>query len=59
VRSCVTEGLAEYQKTENACNVSDVADQIGYLVNTIGADHVGIGSDYDGIFIKILFYLNH
>ena len=29
--------------------VATVVDHIGYLVNQIGVDHVGIGSDYDGM----------
>lgn len=29
-------------------NVSDFADHIDYLVKTIGIDHVGISSDFDG-----------
>lgn len=29
--------------------VSDVADHIGHIRHVAGADHVGIGSDYDGI----------
>jgi membrane dipeptidase len=26
-----------------------VADHIGHIVNVVGIDHVGIGSDFDGI----------
>jgi membrane dipeptidase len=29
--------------------LSDVADHIDYAVEIVGADHVGLGSDYDGI----------
>ncbi|MBN7795670.1 dipeptidase [Parahaliea mediterranea] len=29
--------------------VSEVADHIDHVVNTAGIDHVGIGSDYDGV----------
>src|SRR5690606_41780328 len=29
--------------------ISDVLDQIDYAVKLIGADHVGIGSDFDGV----------
>ena len=30
-------------------SVSDVVDQIDYMVNLIGPDHVAIGSDFDGM----------
>jgi len=30
--------------------VSDVADHIDHVVNLVGIDHVGLGSDYDGVF---------
>ena len=30
-------------------SVSDVADHIDHAVNVAGIDHVGIGTDYDGI----------
>jgi membrane dipeptidase len=30
--------------------VSDVADHIDHAVNLAGIDHVGLGSDYDGVF---------
>ena len=29
--------------------VADVVDHIEYMVSIAGVDHVGIGSDYDGI----------
>lgn len=29
--------------------LSDVIDQINYIVNLVGVEHVGIGSDFDGI----------
>ena len=29
-------------------NVSDVVDHIDHVVQTIGIDHVGIGTDFDG-----------
>jgi membrane dipeptidase len=35
-------------RTANA-TLKDVADQIDYVVKLIGIDHVGIGSDFDGI----------
>ncbi|NGP76377.1 membrane dipeptidase [Balneolaceae bacterium YR4-1] len=30
-------------------NVSKVADHIDHVVNLVGIDHVGLGSDYDGV----------
>lgn len=30
-------------------NVADVADHIDYAVRTMGIDHVGLGSDFDGV----------
>lgn len=30
-------------------DVTDVADHIDHVVELVGADHVGIGSDYDGV----------
>ena len=30
-------------------NVSDVADHIDHVVKLVGVEHVGIGSDYDGV----------
>jgi membrane dipeptidase len=30
-------------------DVSDVADHIDYIVNLVGIDHVGLGSDFDGL----------
>lgn len=30
-------------------NISDVVDHINYVKDKIGADHVGIGSDFDGV----------
>ena len=45
-----------YQAALNVSNpepprgtVSDVADHIDHVVRLVGADHVGIGSDYDGV----------
>ena len=49
---------AEYEKAYDAwleanpmprASVADVADQVDYLVKVAGIDHVGIGSDFDGI----------
>ena len=30
-------------------DVSDVADHIDHVVQLVGIDHVGLGSDYDGV----------
>jgi len=30
-------------------SVSDVADHIEHVIELVGIDHVGIGSDFDGI----------
>eukprot|EP00026_Physarum_polycephalum_P007696 Phypoly_transcript_07761.p1 GENE.Phypoly_transcript_07761~~Phypoly_transcript_07761.p1 ORF type:complete len:437 (+),score=71.11 Phypoly_transcript_07761:219-1529(+) len=53
VEACVTDGLLAYQKSENACNISDVVAQIDYIVSKAGIDHVGIGSDFDGITVLV------
>ena len=50
--TCVDDGLSAYQQSANACNISDVVAQIDYIVKRIGIDHVGIGGDFDGKFIK-------
>ena len=39
----------EYAKRLPAVSVSRVVDHIDYLVRLVGIDHVGIGSDFDGI----------
>ena len=31
------------------CSVGDVVDHIEHVIETAGIDHVGLGSDYDGI----------
>jgi len=43
-----------YDEIENAIavldiNVGTVVDHIDYIVNLVGADYVGLGSDYDGV----------
>ncbi|MEO2099448.1 MAG: dipeptidase [Flavobacteriaceae bacterium] len=40
--------LAEIKKEHPPVNVSDFVDQIEYIKNKIGIDHVGISSDFDG-----------
>lgn len=39
----------EYAKRLPAVSVSRVVDHIDYIVKLIGIDHVGVGSDFDGI----------
>ena len=34
---------------EEGASVKDVADHIDHIVELVGVDHVGLGSDYDGI----------
>jgi membrane dipeptidase len=36
-------------KTRTA-TVKDIVDHIDYIVDLVGVDHVGLGSDYDGVF---------
>ncbi len=38
----------ELKKNSGPVNVADYVDHIDYLVKTIGLDHVGISSDFDG-----------
>jgi membrane dipeptidase len=43
--------MAEWRQAHpdpNAATLSDVADHIDHLRKTIGVDHIGIGSDFDG-----------
>ncbi|MDR1780059.1 MAG: membrane dipeptidase [Tannerella sp.] len=37
-----------FLRREGKATVSDVADHIDYIVDKVGIDHVGIGSDFDG-----------
>jgi len=43
--------IDEYAKAHpiGEADVSDVADHIDHAVNLVGIDHVGIGSDFDGV----------
>ena len=43
--------VAQYQKDHpiTHADVSDVANHIDHVVKLVGVDHVGIGSDYDGV----------
>lgn len=38
-----------WQQNYHFATVSDVADHFDHVVNLVGIDHVGIGSDYDGV----------
>ena len=40
--------LAKIKKEHPPVSVSDFVDQIEYIKNKIGIDHVGISSDFDG-----------
>jgi len=47
------EGAAFYNEQRKANpvgTVSDVADHIDHVVDLVGIDHVGLGSDFDGVF---------
>ena len=41
--------LREYARRLPAVNVSRLVDHIDHIVKLVGIDHVGIGSDFDGI----------
>lgn len=45
------EFIDQYRKEHHIydADVSDVADHIDHVVRLVGVDHVGIGSDYDGV----------
>jgi membrane dipeptidase len=43
----IAEYYTEHPKVETS--VSDVADHIQHVIELVGVDHVGIGSDFDGI----------
>jgi len=45
--SFIIEGEKQFQHLR--VSVKDVADQIDYIVNLAGPDHVAIGSDFDGM----------
>jgi membrane dipeptidase len=47
VRELLDQYYAEHPKAE--ATVSDVADHIDHVVELVGIDHVGLGSDFDGI----------
>jgi membrane dipeptidase len=39
----------EYEKRLPPVNVARIVDHIDYIVKLVGIDHVGIGSDFDGV----------
>ena len=41
---------ARQRKKHPLGTVQDVADHIDYVVDLVGIDHVGLGSDFDGVF---------
>jgi microsomal dipeptidase-like Zn-dependent dipeptidase/gamma-glutamyl-gamma-aminobutyrate hydrolase PuuD len=45
IQICLYSG---FLKTSGKATVKDAVDHIDYVVKTVGIDHVGIGSDFDG-----------
>ena len=41
--------LLKYEKARIAPSINDVIKHISYVVDLVGVDYVGIGSDYDGV----------
>lgn len=41
--------LENYYQTHHLGTVADVADHIDHVVQLVGIDHVGLGSDFDGV----------
>tara|TARA_B100001094_G_scaffold31230_1_gene25963 strand:- start:82 stop:1185 length:1104 start_codon:yes stop_codon:yes gene_type:complete len=41
--------LLKHEKAKIAPNINDVIKHISYIVDLVGVDFVGIGSDYDGV----------
>ena len=41
--------LLKHEKARIATSINDVVKHIKYVVDLVGIDHVGIGSDYDGV----------
>ena len=46
--------LLKYEKSKIVPSINDVIKHIKYISDLIGVDHVGIGSDYDGVEIMPL-----
>jgi len=42
--------VAQQRKANPLGTVADVADHIDHVVDLVGVEHVGLGSDYDGVF---------
>ena len=42
-------GNDEYARRLPPVNVSRIVDHIDHIVKLVGVDHVGIGSDFDGV----------
>ena len=42
--------FSEFRRKHPVGNVLDVVRHIRYAVDLVGVDHVGLGSDFDGIF---------
>ena len=55
IRFCRKRPVAQLRKWEltnprsNLCTVDDVLDHIDHIVFEVGIDHVGLGSDFDGV----------
>jgi membrane dipeptidase len=45
----VAESLATWNRAKPSATLKDVADHIEYVRQVAGVDHVGLGSDFDGI----------
>lgn len=41
--------LLKHEKARIAPNINDVIKHISYIVDLVGVDYVGLGSDYDGV----------
>jgi membrane dipeptidase len=54
-RETANQEMSEWEKANPAphLNVSNVADHIEHIRKVAGANHVGIGSDFDGMFGEI------
>ncbi len=48
IRPMIKDKIAKMKDAPPAVDVSDFVDHIDYLVETIGIEHVGISSDFDG-----------
>ena len=53
IRRWSEEGIAYFEKvrkTEHVGTIDDVVEHIAHVVDLVGIDHVGLGSDFDGVF---------